>query len=114
MSRIVIITHAYDHFRTRKFLLGTLGRHWLEAGHDISVAAGLGNWPDGDVAVMHLDLSVIPSAYTEAAARYPRVINARATDIRKRRVSRNLVRPDDGWAGRSSSRPTSITAAFRR
>jgi len=99
MSRIVIITHTYDNFRTRKFLLGTLGRHWLEAGHDISVAAGLGDWPDADIAIMHLDLSVTPAAYSEAAKRYPLVLNAAATDIRKTHVSRNLVRADDDWTG---------------
>lgn len=99
MTRIVLITHAYDNFRSRKFLLGTLAGRWVDAGHDVSVTAGLGNWPDGDIAVMHLDLSVTPAAYSEACKRYPVVVNAAATDIRKTRVSRSLVRPDDGWTG---------------
>ena len=99
MSRIVLITHTYDDFRRRKFLLGTLARHWIEAGHEIRVAAGLGDWPEGDLAVMHLDLSVVPEAYSQASRRYPLVLNAAATDIRKRRVSRLRVTPDDGWRG---------------
>jgi hypothetical protein len=99
MAHIVVITHAYDNFRSRKFLLGTLAGHWLDAGHTVSVAAGLGNWPHGDIAVLHLDISVKPAAYSEACRRYPVVVNAAATDIRKTRVSRNLVKPNDGWTG---------------
>jgi hypothetical protein len=76
-----------------------LARHWMNAGHDVSVAAGLGNWPQADIAVMHLDVSVVPAAYSAASHCYPVVINAAATDIRKRRVSRNLVARDDGWTG---------------
>ena len=99
MAHIVLITHAYDNFRSRKFLLGTLAGHWIDAGHSISVTAGLESWPDGDVAVMHLDISVVPAAYSEACKRYPIVVNKAATDIRKTRVSRNLVNPNDDWTG---------------
>lgn len=99
MARIVLITHTYDNFRSRAFLLGQLAGHWFDRGHDISVVAGLGDWPDADAAVMHLDLSVVPHAYREAAARYPRVINGAAVDIRKRHVSRWLVSRDDDWSG---------------
>jgi hypothetical protein len=99
MAHIVLITHTYDNFRSRKFLLGTLARHWIDSGHDVSVTAGLGNWPDADIAVMHLDISVTPLAYSEACKRYPVVVNAAATDIRKKRVSRHLVKPNDGWTG---------------
>ncbi len=63
----------------------TLAGHWIDAGHDVSVTAGLGNWPDADIAVMHLDLSVIPPAYSEASKRYAVVVNGAATDMRKTR-----------------------------
>ena len=99
MTHIVLITHTYDDFANRNLLLGAIARHWSAAGHRISVTAGLEDWPDGDVGVMHVDLSVVPAAYSEAARRYPLVVNAAATDIRKRRVSRNLVAPGDGWTG---------------
>ena len=99
MAHIVLITHTYDNFRERSFLLGSLAGHWLDAGHDVSLAEGLGNWPDGDVAVMHVDLSVVPAAYSEAARRYAVVVNGAATDVRKKRVSRHVVTQDDGWTG---------------
>ena len=99
MAHIVLITHTYDNFRERSFLLGSLAGHWLDAGHDVSLAEGLGNWPDGDVAVMHVDLSVVPAAYSEAARRYAIVVNGTATDVRKKRVSRHLVTQNDDWTG---------------
>ena len=99
MAHIVLLTHAYDDFRNRDFLLRSLAGHWLDAGHEVSLTAGLDNWPDGDVAVMHIDLSVVPAAYSEAARRYPVVVNGAAVDVRKRRVSRNLVARNDGWTG---------------
>src|SRR3954465_10131149 len=99
MIRVVIITHVYDGFRERDFLLRSLAGHWLDAGHDVHLAEGLCDWPDGDVAIMHVDLSLIPAAYSDAAKRYPVVINGAAIDVRKRLVSRNLVTRGDGWSG---------------
>ncbi|MEP6485607.1 MAG: hypothetical protein ABJB01_14240 [Rudaea sp.] len=99
MSRIVVITHTYDHFRSRKYLLGSLASHWIDAGHEVSVTAGLDDWPQGDIAIMHLDISVTPDAYAEASKRYPLVVNGAVTDIRKTRVSRHLVEQNDGWKG---------------
>ena len=99
VARIVVITHVYDNFRGRKPLLGRLAAHWTDAGHAIDVVAGLGDWPDADAAILHVDLSVVPEAYREAAMRYPIVLNGGATDIRKTRVSRQLLRRGDDWAG---------------
>jgi hypothetical protein len=99
MARIILITHVYDNFRDRDFLLGKLAGHWLDAGHDVGLAEGLANWPDGDVAIMHVDLSVVPAAYSEAARRYPVVVNGAVVDVRKRLVSRNLVSRGDDWTG---------------
>lgn len=99
MAHIVLLTHVYDDFRNRDFLLRRLAGHWLDAGHEVSLTAGLDNWPDGDAAVMHIDLSLVPAAYAEAARRYPVVVNGAAVDVRKRRVSRNLVARNDGWSG---------------
>jgi hypothetical protein len=55
--------------------------------------------PDGDVAILHVNLSVVPAYYAELAGHYPKVLNGRVLDIRKRIVSRNILRPGDGWEG---------------
>lgn len=96
--RIVVLTHAEDDLMRRGILLQRLFPAWEAAGHTIAVARGL-DAPDGDVAFLHIDLSVIPADYLALAARYPRVVNGRVTDIRKRAYSRNLVARGDGWTG---------------
>ncbi|HET7161446.1 MAG TPA: hypothetical protein VFI32_02065 [Rhodanobacteraceae bacterium] len=99
MARLAVITHTYDNFRGRKPLLGSLAAHWAGAGHAIDVIEGLGDWPNADAAIIHVDLSVVPEAYRAAAKRYPIVLNGNATDIRKTRVSRNLLKRGDDWTG---------------
>jgi hypothetical protein len=99
VARVVIITQTHDEFARRDYLLRTLATHWSAAGHQVLTVAGRGSWPDADVAVMHVDLSVIPNAYTEAAKRYPVVVNGAARDVRKRTVSQHLVSLGDGWTG---------------
>jgi len=99
-AHIVVVTHAFDGFRTGDYLLRTLAGYWADAGHQVSVAAGIDNLPPADIAILHVNLSVLPAAYIEACRRYPVVVNGAAVDIRKTRVSRQLVRPGDQWAGR--------------
>ena len=99
MANILIITHAHDRFRACDYIMRRFVRHWLAAGHRVSVVKGVGDWPDADIAFLHVDLSVVPDAYAEAAQRYPVVVNGAATDIRKRMVSRHLLRSGDAWNG---------------
>lgn len=99
MARILVITCVGDQFAARSYLLRGLIPHWRRAQHEVLVVAGVGDWPDADVAILHVDLSRVPQAYVDALRRYPSVVNRAAVDIRKRKVSRNLVAPDDGWPG---------------
>ena len=99
MSRILIITHTHDDFLNREYLLRSLMSHWTGAGHQVSVVEGTDHWPEADIAILHVDLTVIPEAYCLAAQRYPVLINASTTDLRKSRYSRHLVRPGDSWRG---------------
>ena len=99
MAHIVILTHTFDEFMLRGYLLRELSGHWTTQGHQVCVTEGLENWPDADIAVLHLDLSLIPDAYVRASKRYPRVINGAALDIRKRLVSKIILQRDDDWTG---------------
>jgi len=73
---------------------------WRAQGHEIAVAKDFADLPPGDLGVMHIDSSQVPAEYARAALeRYPRVINGRALDITKRRVSQNLLTAQDDWAG---------------
>ncbi|HEV2365070.1 MAG TPA: hypothetical protein VGS12_12840 [Caulobacteraceae bacterium] len=99
MARILIVVHAAEDQPCSGYLLGCFFRSWLQLGHRVSVAAGFEQLPMADVAVLHVDLSLVPGPYLAAMRRYPAAVNGRARDIRKRTVSRHRVRPGDGWAG---------------
>ena len=46
---------------------------WIDFARD-----EIDEWPEADIAVLHVDLSVIPQAYAEAAGRYATVVNGAA------------------------------------
>ena len=52
-----------------------------------------------DIALLHVDLSVVPDSCLRLADRYPAVLNGRVHDIRKQRFSRHLVGRDEPSAG---------------
>lgn len=63
------------------------------------MAAGPRDLPPAEIAILHVDLSVVPRDYLAALRKYPRVLNGRVVDIRKRTVSRNLLSPRHRWKG---------------
>jgi len=99
MKKIVILTHEFDDFSRRDYLLNRLSQHWRHFGHDVSVVAGSKRLPDADIAILHVDLSVVPDTYLRALEKYPRVLNGRVADIRKRAISRNLLSQRHRWNG---------------
>ena len=60
---------------------------WERAGHRVLFHRGLGPPPAGDIALLHVDLTVVPESYLALARRYPRVLNGATGDIRKSRYS---------------------------
>jgi hypothetical protein len=99
LARIVVVRHRDEEERFSTYLLHPLLRIWESRGHEIRVVRGFENLPDADLAILHVDLSVVPDEYREAVQRYPRVVNGRVLDVRKRRVSTNLLLADDDWDG---------------
>lgn len=81
------------------FLISWLARRWREWGLDVRHMYGTDDFPSGDLAILHVDLSVVPDSYLELARHYPRRVNFGLTDIRKRKVSRNLVGKHDDYRG---------------
>lgn len=99
MARIVVIQHETERLSCSKYALQLLIDRWEEAGHKVLLASGTRDLPDGDLAFLHVNLSVVPNSYAQAARRYRRSVNAYGLDIRKRVVSRNILGPDDPWNG---------------
>ena len=96
---VVILVHRHDGFGHQGYFLGEIAEIWREQGLRVRVVDGPGRRAPAKVAVLHVDLTVVPEPLRTAAARYPVTLNARVNDISKRRVSANLVRRWDDYDG---------------
>jgi hypothetical protein len=99
MATILVLTHPNDFFRSRQFLIQTLFPHWTDMGHRVVVHEGTADLPAADLAILHVDLTVIPDEYVEAMGKYRVGVNRATRDIGKRVVSANLVGPYDDYRG---------------
>lgn len=109
MARIAVITHEFDKYESRRGLLRRRESPYMLAGilavlerkgHKVKVLRGLSTPPDADVAVLHIDATVVPKGYVDYAARFPFCVNGAAPDISKRRLSTVNLEAGDAWGGR--------------
>jgi hypothetical protein len=108
LARLVVVTHEFDLFDWRDpaaggrvtspyLLRGVL--HALERlGHSWVVARGAKR-VSGDVALLHVDSTVVGDEYLSLGPSYAGTINFDVADISKRRISSQLLAPGDDWAG---------------
>jgi len=95
-ARIAILKHEAD--RGRDYLIDLFAEYWKEDGLDVRCVYGTEFVP-ADLAILHVDLSIVPDEYVALAQRYPVTVNGRFTDIRKTTTSRVLLRPEHAWPG---------------
>jgi hypothetical protein len=98
MAKILILTHAFDVFEKRSFLVRILSEHWVSRGHEVVVHAGPDGAPAADVGILHVDATVVPREYLDALGGCRVVLNGATLDIGKRTYSENLVTAFDPWA----------------
>jgi hypothetical protein len=105
-KRIAVLFHEnqarYAGGRRRgPYTIYPLAKCWVEAGHEVDFVfgVGVGKFRPADLAILHVDLSVVPDEYIAFARRYPIVLNADIRDVRKSTFSRNLVSADDPYRG---------------
>ncbi|MGH8686916.1 MAG: hypothetical protein ACREVQ_04325 [Burkholderiales bacterium] len=99
MARIVILEHELQGRVALPYMVYSLAERWQRAGHSIVVHRGTSTPPEGDLAIVNIDLTVIPPVYRELFARYPRVVNGRVLDVSKRRFSVDLLDRYSDWIG---------------
>jgi hypothetical protein len=100
LRRIAILLHEQDHrAEETHYILWAIRAVWIRRGIEVVTLRGVDEAPEADLLIPHLDMSVIPTAYARFIERYPRVLNRGVRDVSKSAVSRNLVRPGDGWEG---------------
>jgi len=99
VSTIAILTHLRQGLDPDYFLARCKRFFWETEGRRVLVHQGTSTPPPADVAILHVDLTVVPPDYLALAGRYERCVNAGVADIAKRKISRHLVGPDDGYDG---------------
>jgi hypothetical protein len=95
--RIAVIHHANQ--TGNWYLIGDFSRAFQAAGHQVVHLRGPYRRGEADVALLHVDLSVVPSEYLALAAHYPVLLNGGIPDIRKRTVSQARLLPTDAYDG---------------
>ena len=98
-STIAILAHPQDGFWDEPRLVHLLMSRWEEMGLNVDLVTDPENATEADLALLHVSLSVVPPDYRLLAAGYPRTVNGRAVDVRKRRFSRLLVAREGSHAG---------------
>jgi hypothetical protein len=99
--RIAILFHEnHDPRRVEgQYAIGLYAQQWRCEGHEVRFLLGCKEFWPADLAILHVDRTVVPTAYRDFARRFPRVLNDRIVDIRKSVLSPNLVQPGDDYAG---------------
>lgn len=99
MPRIAIISHKYDKFARRPYLLSSILREAEKGGVAFEVTRGHRQFVDADLAILHVDATVIDPEYTALARRYPRTLNLAISNIAKSRISGAALARNEDWSG---------------
>ncbi len=100
-KRIVIIFHEQQrHQSVDWWLISKMAELWREDGLEVRNVFGVDEFVPADLAILHIDLSVVPEEYLELASRYPITLNGRVRDIRKSSFSKNLLDQHNDYDGK--------------
>jgi hypothetical protein len=94
--RIVVLSHERE---TETHAIQLIADFWRADGLEVVFVSGLDRFVPADVAIVHVDLSVVPGEYLDFARQYPVVLNGGVRDIRKATFSAARVTRDCDYAG---------------
>jgi hypothetical protein len=98
-ATIVFLEHELQARLGIAYMAHAFAQRWERSGHRVLYHRGAGTPPAGDVAILHVDLTVVPDSYRALDRHYARVVNSATWDIRKSRYSGCRVARGDVWAG---------------
>jgi len=97
---IAIIFHENERRSTvRGYAVWHLAEIWRKENYRVIYLFGTQKYVPADLAVLHVDLSVVPDTYIDFAGRYPVALNGEVRDIRKSSFSEIRVTLNDGYQG---------------
>lgn len=98
--RIALIFLEQDQSaQSTRYMLNAYTKHWEELGFQIIHVFGTSKFVDADIAILNIDLSVVPDAYINFANLYPIALNAGVKDIRKSVHSTLRINPNERFSG---------------
>ncbi len=95
---VILHEHEWKH-NLHDFAIWHLAKIWEQEGIKVHFLFGPRRFVPADVAILHVDLTVVPQEYIEFAEQYPIAVNSKVRDIRKSSISRIRVFPEDGYRG---------------
>lgn len=99
-KRVAIIFHEKERYLTQHYAIKYLADIWQEKGINTVFVFGTKRFVPADLAILHVDLSVVPEEYIEFAQDYPLVLNGKVKDIRKSTFSDHIIHPGDDYKGK--------------
>ncbi len=96
---LAILTHERQGLDPGYSLAAMADQVLRPGGRQVALHQGLGPPPLARLAILHVDLTVVPPAYLALGTRYRRCLNGGVADISKRRVADGLVQHGDGYDG---------------
>jgi hypothetical protein len=99
-KKIAILFHENEKRLKPGYVISRFADIWREEGNEVIFLFGTQQFVPADLILVHVNLSVVPDEYLEFAEQYPIVLNGEIKDIRKSTFSKNLVKPDDHYAGK--------------
>jgi hypothetical protein len=99
MLHVAVVAHRHAWLDQRGYWLNAIAECWAESGIRVSVIHDPKTRLDADLAILHVDLTIVPRDYLACARRFPMAVNGEVSDISKRAISANLLRRDDRYDG---------------
>lgn len=97
---VAVLFHERDRGAlSSNFRIWPLVANWREAGIRVELVYGVDRPIEADLLIPHIDLSYIPDEYWNVIQRHPNAVNRAVRDIRKTRISANLLSRGDAWDG---------------
>ena len=96
---LVLFHESCRRRQTKKYAVSEFLPLWERMGYRVVVQRGIRRRPRAELLFVHVDLTVIPEDYREFIASYPRTVNGRVTDIRKRALSTLILSKGEAWDG---------------
>lgn len=98
MARIAVIFHKLD-THPGFYVIDELADIWRSDGHEVVFCFGVDEALSADLAIAHVNLSVVPSEYLEYSGNVGVALNFDIGDIRKSSISEQMVASHPGWSG---------------